>query len=99
MNLESGYSISALSADGGGSKNSLLMQLQADLAKCSLRCASADDITGLGAAYIAGIRTGMYASFESIPANQAESKIYHPKNDRANLRAEWKTAVQRARIK
>jgi len=37
MNLESGYSISALSADGGGSKNSLLMQLQADLAKCSLR--------------------------------------------------------------
>lgn len=99
MNLESGYSISALSADGGGSKNELLMQLQADLAKCSLRCASADDVTGLGAAYIAGIRTGMYASFESIPANQAESKIYHPKNDRANLRAEWKTAVQRARIK
>lgn len=99
MNQESGFRIDSLFADGGGSKNALLMQLQADLARCELRCASADDVTGLGAAYVAGIRTGLYRSFESISANQTESIVYHPENDRTGLREEWKKAVERARIK
>lgn len=99
MNQESGYAVNTLYADGGGSQNALLMQLQADLARCKLNCASSDAVTALGAAYIAGIRTGVYASFDNIEATHGKSAVYEPLTDRTDLRGEWKKAISRARIK
>ena len=102
MNEASGYKTEVLRADGGGSRNSLLVQLQADLAGCSVSCATADEITGLGVAYVAGLKTGMYKSFAEIPANARKSVVYNPAADRTRaqtMRAQWKTAIRRTMLK
>ena len=99
MQQESGKRMTCLFADGGSTQNSLLMQMQADYADCAIRCAPASELSALGAAYIAGIRTGVYESFQSIPAHSAEGQIYHPKMQRSQkekLRQAWKADVRRA---
>jgi len=89
-------------ADGGGAKNALMMQLQADLAGCEVRCSAAGELSALGAAYMAGLRTGVYASLEDIPARHAPMRIYRPEMDadkKNEMRAAWAKAIQRARLK
>ena len=74
------------------------MQMQADYADCTIKCAPASELSALGAAYIGGIRTGVFADFESIPARHAEGKSYAPqmtKIERDEIREAWRTAVRR----
>ena len=102
MRASCGVSPAYLMADGGGSKNALMMQLQADLADCEVRCSAASELSALGAAYMAGIAVGLYPSLESIPARGAPDRVYVPRMDaktRKALRAEWAKAVERARVK
>ena len=98
MRSDEGFALPTLMADGGGSRNALLMQLQADLCGAELRCAQAHELSALGAAYMAGLATGVYSSFDSIPT-RAEGAVYRPamaEAARANLRAEWKRAIEMA---
>lgn len=88
-------------ADGGGARNALMMQTQADLANCRVRCSAASELSALGAAYMAGIKTGVYKDLDSIPAREAAQKVYVPGMDastRTKMRAEWQKAISRARI-
>lgn len=55
-----GGGLLALQADGGASKNRYLMQLQADLLKLPVRTPQEEELSGIGAAFLAGIRAGMY---------------------------------------
>lgn len=59
--------VTLLHADGGASRNALLMQMQADLLGCPIQCAATNELSALGAAYMAGIATGVYPSFAAIP--------------------------------
>ena len=91
-----------LMADGGGAKNALMMQMQADLANCEVRCSAASELSALGAAYMAGITVGLYPSLEAIPARRAPERVYAPRMDageREKLRAAWRLAVKRARVR
>lgn len=88
-------------ADGGGARNALLMQLQADLADCQVRCSAASELSALGAAYMGGITAGLYRDLDSIPARSASQRIYSPSMDettRKKMRAEWSRAISRARL-
>ena len=101
MRRESGFSPRRLMADGGAVQNALLMQLQADLLNCELRCPNASELSALGAAYMGGIKTGLYADFDAIPARHQKPMSYQPKmreETREELRALWAKAVRRARI-
>ena len=98
MQRESGHAADRLHADGGPTKNARLMQMQADYAGCTIRCAPASELSALGAAYIGGIRTGVFADFDSIPARNAAGKTYEPQITETasrEIRAAWKTAVRR----
>jgi len=89
-------------ADGGGAKNGLMMQLQADLAGCEVRCSAAGELSALGAAYMAGLKTGVYKSLEDIPARHAPMRVYRPEMPvelRKEMRARWIKAIERARLK
>jgi glycerol kinase len=100
MEQMSGKRIKALMADGGAAKNALLMQAQADYAGCEVKCPSEVEISALGAAYIGGIATGVYRSFEDIPARNRDVTVYNPRMDpqkRATILAGWREAVQKAR--
>src|SRR5262249_12552265 len=48
MNADTGAVATALFADGGASRNSMLMQRQADLAGCSVRCDRSGDVSVRG---------------------------------------------------
>lgn len=98
---DSGFPVKRLMVDGGGSKNALLMQMQADLANCELCCSQASELSALGAAYMAGLATGVYSSFDGIPARQAEGRRYRSameEQTRARMRAEWERAIRCARL-
>ena len=96
MALDTGSAIENLSADGGGSVNRLLMQLQADLVPCRVSASSEADMTALGAALMAGLTVGLYSEFKPI----SYTAVYEPnlgKTQRNQLRAAWADAVRRAR--
>lgn len=90
-----------LIADGGGAKNALLMQLQADLADCEVRCSATSELSALGAAYMAGLKVGLYPSLDGIEARKEPMLSYKPrmdKGERARMRDVWKKAIEKARI-
>ena len=102
MRAESGHAAHVLLADGGPTKNRLLMQTQADLADCEVRVAVSSELSALGAAYIAGLKTGVFPAFDRIPARERTGASYPPAMPAARreaLRAQWKAAVERARTK
>lgn len=87
-----------LSADGGGTGDSFLMQTQSNLLALPLRVSALSELSGAGAAYQAGIRLGLYTE-ETLFAGR-ESKTYTPLWDeerRQAKRAQWREAVARVR--
>ena len=87
-----------LSADGGGTGDSFLMQRQSDLLGLPLRVSALQELSGAGAAYLAGIRLGLYDE-ETLFANRP-SKTFTPLWDEAqrqSKRAQWREAVSRVR--
>jgi glycerol kinase len=79
-----------LRADGGATGNGLLMQLQADLLGVRVEVAAEQQTTALGAAALAagkGARVAVGATYEP----QAS------RDEVAELRAAWRTALNRSR--
>ena len=61
-------SVPELAVDGGASANGLLCQLQADAAQVPVARAAVLETTGMGAAFLAGLATGVWASEDEIAA-------------------------------
>ncbi len=88
-----------LRVDGGGSRNGLLMQFQADLLGCPVQCAAARELSAIGVAYMAGLAKGVFASFEDIPSLAGSCVRYEPSigpDQREALLSGWRGAVRRA---
>ncbi len=99
MQAESGAELQVLLADGGASRNNLLMQFQADMLNCPILRSSSTDVSPLGAAYLAGLAVGIWASTAEIaalprPHDRIEPKMAAP--TRAALYTGWQAAVARA---
>lgn len=61
MQKESGIAQTQLRADGGPTKNNWLMQFQSDILASSLLVSEAEELSGIGAGYMAGIGAGIYS--------------------------------------
>ena len=93
--LEAMGGVESLHADGGPTANRLLMQLQADLIGCDVRCTAESEMSAMGAAKMAGMATGFFPSFPVT----ASSGSYQPAcsaETRQEQRARWRQAVRRA---
>ena len=102
MELDSGSTISSLAVDGGMVANSLLMQLQADLAQIEVRIPSLLESTALGAAICAGIAVESWrlADLEQNVKRSKDKKTVTPAKSSADVEQDkkrWKEAVQRSR--
>ena len=64
----SGAAVAELRVDGGACVNDLLMQFQADLRGISVVRPAVTETTALGAAYLAGLSTGVYQSTDELSA-------------------------------
>lgn len=60
MRETSGMDIRELRVDGGATKNTYLMQFQSDIVSLPVRISDAEELSGIGAAYAAGIALGVY---------------------------------------
>ena len=98
MNQDSGVDLESLKVDGGMVGNDLLMQFQADLLGVPVIRPKVPETTSLGAAYAAGLATGMWNSEDELRENWVEDKRWEPQMD-ASQRDEyykfWKKAVTR----
>jgi glycerol kinase len=89
-----------LRADGGPTRNDSLMQFQADLLGVSIARSSNEELSAIGAAWLAGITLGWWKSvdvIEMLPAagDRFETALNPVK--RKQLYEGWKRAVDKAR--
>jgi glycerol kinase len=94
-----GYDVGELRVDGGGSVNSWLMQFQADIAGVAVDVAARRESTGLGAAFAAGIATGLWNGRDEVGALRSSARRYEPRMGHATreaLYARWLEARERA---
>jgi glycerol kinase len=95
-----GQVIEVLRADGGGTANGFLMQFQADIAGIPVEVAAIHETTALGAAFLAGLATGVWRSPDDVRRRRGVAAWYEPRtsvDERDNLYAKWLRAVDRAR--
>jgi glycerol kinase len=93
--------IEALRVDGGACRNGFLMQFQADILGIPVHRPAQLEVTALGAAGLAGVASGVWASPEEFrDATSSGLEVFEPSMeaaDRDALYADWRRAVERAR--
>ena len=100
MEEDTGIPLRELRVDGGASANDFLMQFQADIVDRTIQRPKIRETTALGAAYLAGLATGMWASLEDIWKNWTLDRLYQPNMEaekRTALLSGWHEAVSRVR--
>jgi glycerol kinase len=88
--------VEELRVDGGACVNDLLMQFQADLLGIPVVRPKVIETTALGAAYLAGLSSGVYASLDETAAHWQVERTFHPTMSRdraAELMKNWEHAV------
>jgi len=94
-----GERLELLRADGGATVNRWLMQFQADVLGVPVSVPEISETTALGAAYLAGIATGVWNG-EQVGEMWREADRYQPQmkaEEREALSKDWKRAVERSR--
>jgi glycerol kinase len=92
--------LTRLRVDGGASQNDLLMQFQSDLLQVPIDRPTNVETTALGAAYLAGLATGVFESPAAIQRTHKLEKTWAPEMasaERTQHLARWQDAVLRAR--
>jgi len=90
-------SVHELRVDGGACVNNLLMQFQADLLGIPVVRPRVIETTALGAAYLAGLATGVYGGLDELSAQWQAERSFHPTMSRERaqeLMAQWERAVR-----
>jgi glycerol kinase len=88
--------VQELRVDGGACVNNLLMQFQADLLGVPVLRPKVVETTALGAAYLAGLATGVYAGTDEITAQWQVERRFEPimpRDQASALMARWDHAV------
>ena len=100
VNSETGTSLAALRVDGGAAVNDLMMQFQADVLGVPVVRPRVTETTAMGAAYLAGLATGFWASPDDLRAKRQGDVRFEPHmsgEERTERRARWRRAVERSR--
>ena len=100
MEKDTGLCIPELKVDGGASRDSFLMQFQADILGKSVRRPMIRETTALGVAYLAGLATGVWQTKDDIRRLWKCDVTYEPDMDEASRGeklAGWHNAVSRTR--
>ena len=99
MELDVGQPITALKVDGGASRDQFLMQFQADILNKTVLRPAIRETTALGAAYLAGLATGVWKDRGEIRSLWHCNMTFTPampEAERARLLSGWHKAVGRS---
>jgi len=86
--------------DGGAAANDMLMQFQADILGVPVLRPKVLETTALGAAYLAGLATGVWKSTAAISRQWAVGHRFEPGMSRNEARARmagWTRALERSK--
>jgi glycerol kinase len=92
-----GAPVSELRVDGGACVNNLLMQFQADLLGIPVVRPQVIETTALGAAYLAGLSSGLYSSLDELSQHWQAERVFRPTMSRERaqqLMSQWERAVR-----
>ena len=99
MTAEAGLDVPSLQVDGGASANDLLCQLQADQLGVPVQRPRVLETTALGAAFLAGLGTGVWSSRDELVDTWQLDRRFEPaagvRDDGCHSR--WLSAVERAK--
>ena len=99
MRRESSLELSSLRADGGATRNSTLMQLQADVLGVPVYRSLQEELSALGVARLGGLVLGWWKDLPSAEVLQRPTDTFSPSIDaggRQRLRDAWQLALDRA---
>lgn len=102
MEAAAGVELPVLLADGGATRNATLMQMQADIIGRPVQRDTQEDLSARGAAMLAGIALGWWKSSADLTSLSKAVETFEPRMSvaqRDELRASWRLAVRRARIR
>lgn len=97
-----GKPLARLRVDGGAAANDLLMQYQADVANVTIERPHELESTARGAAMLAGVGVGLFASATEAARMSKAERTFRPEMssaERSAHRARWADAIERARSK
>lgn len=101
MKQDTGLDVPILRVDGGATANNLLLSVQSDLLGLPILRPKCIETTALGAAYLAGLATGVYKSTDEIASLAGTDRIFTPTlsdADRKARIAQWHRAIDCARM-
>lgn len=96
MAKDAGTLLSEIRVDGGMVRNNMICQMIADITDTAVLRPVCVETTALGAAYLAGLQAGIYASVDDIAARWSREAGFTPAmsgDTRRSLYQGWQTAV------
>jgi glycerol kinase len=99
MRSDVANALAELRVDGGASVNNGLLQYQADILQLPVLRPKVTETTALGAAYLAGLATGVWKRREEIAGHwQVDRRVepQMPADQAQAIRARWTDAVRRS---
>lgn len=100
MENDSKVALRELRVDGGATRNSTLMQFQADVLGVPVDRPELVETTAAGSAFLAGLAVGFWSGPEELRGARRRQRLFEPAMDaerRERLYAGWKRAVERVR--
>ena len=94
MKQDSQIEISSMKVDGGAAANNFLLQFQSDLLQMPVQRFKTNELTALGAAYLAGLSCGYWTQDELGVDLQKEFVPEKSKDEMDSLYSNWKKAVK-----
>lgn len=99
MREDAHCNIKSLKVDGGASVSNIMMQFQSDILNVNVMRPKVVETTALGAAFMAGLQTGMWSGMEEISKVWAADHVFTPKMEveySRKLYRGWQKAVERS---
>ena len=96
MSEDAGVKVEELRVDGGPTRNSYLMQFQSDMTRAAVQVPDAEELSGMGPAFAAGIAfraVGMKIFFNKLNRTKYEPEMNEKEAEQKYLG--WKKAVER----
>lgn len=91
--------LTSLRVDGGASANNFLLQFQADMLGCAVQRPANVETTAMGAAYLAGLATGLWSDKGELQSRWQAARTFTPtmaESEVERLYAGWREAVRRS---
>ncbi|MBN2807832.1 MAG: glycerol kinase GlpK [Prolixibacteraceae bacterium] len=102
MSETGGTGLKQLNVDGGPTRNNFLMQFQADMIRCEIVRSNIEEVSALGATFLAGLAFNVWKDKAEIKSLKNTEQTFTPQKVQSEvdeLYKGWKKAVERTRMK